>query len=63
MQFTSEEAMADTPVSACNMTLSVIPTVQMVVACGVSNFMNFVTKGTYHTFVRVEAFKHEIIAC
>lgn len=62
MQFTSEEAQAETPVSACNLTLSVIPTVQMVVACGVSNFMNLIMKHEYHTFIRVDAFKPEIAA-
>lgn len=62
MQFSSEEAQAETPVSACNLTLSVIPTVQMVVACGVSNFMNMIMKNKYHTFIRVDAFKPEIAA-
>lgn len=62
MQFTSEEAQAETPVSACNLTLSVIPTVQMVVACGVSNFMNYVLEGKYHTFIKVNAFEPSIAA-
>lgn len=44
MDFTSEEAMADTPVSACNLPLSIATTVRMISACGVSNFINF-TKG------------------
>lgn len=42
MNFTSEEAQAETPVSACNITLSVAPTVRIVSALAVQNFINFV---------------------
>lgn len=41
MNFTHEEAAADTPVSACNIPLSVNPTVRVICARGVANFMNF----------------------
>ena len=41
MNFSHEEAKAETPVSACNVTLSVCPTVRIICAYGVSNFMNF----------------------
>ena len=41
MNFTHEEAKEETPVSACNVTLSVCPTVRIICAYGVSNFMNF----------------------
>lgn len=57
MQFTSEEARQETPVSACNLTLSVIPTVWMIVSVGVSNFMNFVKTGKYHKIIYSDAFK------
>ena len=42
MAFSHEEAKEETPVSACNITLSVCTTVRSVVAAGVSNFVNFV---------------------
>lgn len=41
MAFSHEEAAEETPVSACNVTLSVFPTVDVVCALGVANFMNF----------------------
>lgn len=44
MQFSHEEAVAETPVSACGITLGVCTTVKVVVALGVNNFIRF-TKG------------------
>lgn len=41
MAFTHDEAAEETPVSACNVTLSVCPTVRVICALGVANFMNF----------------------
>ena len=41
MNFSHEEAKEETPVSACNVTLSVAPTVRIICAYGVANFMNF----------------------
>lgn len=41
MNFTHEEAAEETPVSACHVTLSVCPTVRVICALGVANFMNF----------------------
>lgn len=62
MQFTHEEAKEETPVSACNMTLSVIPTVWMIVSAGVANFMNFAKGAGYKKIIYVDAFKHSIEA-
>lgn len=45
MQFTHEEAKKETQVSACNVELSVAPTVRQICALGVSNFVNFVKSG------------------
>lgn len=45
MNFTQEEARAQSPVSACNIILSVVPTVRLISALGVSNFINFVKSG------------------
>lgn len=42
MQFSHEEAAAETPVSACNVTLGVCPTVRIICAFGVANHMNFI---------------------
>lgn len=42
MQFTQEEADVSTPVNACNMTMSIMPTVQAIVSVGVGNFINFI---------------------
>lgn len=41
MNFSHDEAKDETPVSACNVTLSVCPTVRIICAYGVANFMNF----------------------
>jgi molybdopterin/thiamine biosynthesis adenylyltransferase len=41
MNFTHAEAAAETPTSACNVTLSVAPTVRAVCALGAANFVNF----------------------
>lgn len=56
MQFTSAEAKEQTPVSACNLTLSVIPTVWMIVSCGVANFMNFVQGKGYKKIIYSDPF-------
>lgn len=56
MQFSHEEAMAETPVSACNVTLSVAPTVRMVCALGVANFTNFVKGGELKKTILINAF-------
>jgi hypothetical protein len=42
MQFSHEEALAETPVSACGMQLSIHPTVRVIAAMGISNFLNFI---------------------
>lgn len=58
MNFTQEEADAQTPMSACNLALSVNSTVRMVVAAGVSNFINFVKTGKIKKIIIVNAFEH-----
>lgn len=56
MAFTHEEAKEATPVSACNITLSVCPTVRMIVALGVANFVNFVKGNGIKKLVLIDAF-------
>ncbi len=53
MQFSHEEAKAETPVSACNLTLSVCPSVRAIVAYGVQNFVNFVKGDGIKKFIQL----------
>lgn len=46
MEFTHEEAKASTPVSACNVELSVVTTIRGIVAMGVQNMIEFIKSGT-----------------
>lgn len=62
MNFSHEEAKKETPVSACNMTLSVVPTVRAIVAYGVSNFINFVKSGNIHKLILIDAFGYTVDA-
>lgn len=62
MDFTHEEAAAETPVSACNVTLSVAPTVRMICALGVANFINFAKGGELKKFIQMDAFSFTLDA-
>jgi hypothetical protein len=53
MDFTHDEATAETPVSACNVALSVAPTVRMICALGVMNFINFAKGGPLKKFIQI----------
>ena len=57
MQFTHEEAVAQTPVSACGFTLSVASTVRVLTSLGVANFMNYVRKQEYKHLILADAFE------
>jgi len=48
---------AETPVSACNVILSVAPTIRMICALGVTNFVNFVKGDGLKKFIQIDAFK------
>lgn len=56
MDFSHEEALAATPVSACKVTLGVAPTVRMIVAAGAANFVNFVKGEPLKKLILVDAF-------
>ena len=56
MNFTHDEARAETPVSACNVTLSVAPTVRVICALGVTNFINFVKGEQLKKFIQMDVF-------
>lgn len=62
MNFTHAEAVEQTPVSACGTTLSVLPTVRMIVACGVSNFINFIKGRERYNIIAIDAFSFKIVA-
>jgi len=55
MDFTHDEAVAETPVSACNVTLSVAPTGRMICALGVMNFINFAKGSSLKKFIQMDA--------
>ena len=56
MMFTHEKAMVETPVSACNVTLSVAPTVRIICSLGVTNFINFVKGDGLKKLILIDAF-------
>lgn len=62
MAFSHDEAKEATPVSACNITLSVVPTVREVVALGVSNFINFVKGAPLKKMILIDAFAFDVVA-
>lgn len=53
MQFKSDEVTS--VVSACGTTLSVLPTIQMIVSIGVMNLINFLKTGNYHKMAIVDS--------
>ena len=61
MQFTDEEADADTPVSACGVALGVVTTVRLICAYGVSNFINLVKGEPIANYISADAFKFGIM--
>jgi len=56
MDFTHDEAAAETPVSACNVTLSIAPTIRIICALGVANFVNFAKGDGLKKFIQIDAF-------
>ena len=56
MNFSHEEAAAETPVSACNVTLGVCPTVRIICAYGVANFINFINGRGLKKLILADAF-------
>lgn len=62
MQFSHDEAKEETPVSACNVTLSVCPTVRTICALGVANFMNFWNGKPIKKMIVMNAFQFGLTA-
>ena len=62
MNFTNEEAKVDTPVSACNIELSVCPTIRTICALGIANFANFWNDKPLKKMILVDAYGFDIEA-
>lgn len=58
MDFTDEEAKEATPVSACNTTLSITPTVRTITSYGIANFINFVLNGKLKRMIQLDPFNY-----
>lgn len=56
MNFSHEEAAAETPVSACGVTLGVATTVRLISALGVNNYINFVKGKGLKKLIIVDGF-------
>lgn len=56
MQFSSEEAREETPVSACGVTLGVATTVRLICALGVNNYINFTKGNGIWRFAQIDGF-------
>lgn len=57
MQFTHDEALAETPVSACGLVLSVICTPRALSALMVANWIKFINLKEYNRFIQFDAYK------
>lgn len=62
MEFSHDEAAEETPVSACNVTLSVCPTIRMICVYGVANFMNFWNEKPIKKLILADAFRFDVTA-
>lgn len=54
MEFTHEEAKAETPVSACGTDLNVITTVRTICSAGLSNFINLIKKDELKKMILID---------
>lgn len=62
MQFTSEEAKAAQPVSACGTSMSIIPTVWTIVALGIANFINLFKGQPHKKLILIDSFQPDVTA-
>lgn len=62
MQFTHEEAKAETPISACGTSLNIITTVRIICSYGLCNFINFIKEGKIKKMILIDGFKFDILA-
>lgn len=59
MQFSNEEALKNTPRSACNLELSIAPTVRNICAAAVANWMNFVKGKPLQKIILMDSFQFQ----
>lgn len=62
MQFSHEEAAAETPVSACGVTLGVATTVRLICALGVNNYINFAKGEGIKKMIIIDGFEFDLLA-
>ena len=63
MDFTHAEAEKNTPMSACKVSLCVMPTVWSVAMAGVVNFVNFVKEGKLEQSIITRPFAFDTLIC
>lgn len=56
MNFTHEESLEITPINACGSILNIIPTVKIITALGLSNFINFIKNKSLKKIILIDAF-------
>ena len=62
MNFTHDDAKEETPTSACGVTLSVAPTIRLIVGYGVQNFIEFVKENKLRKLILVDALNFSVEA-
>lgn len=62
LNFTHEEALQNTPVSACGFELSVSPVVKITALWGIANFTNYVNKGETKHLIIVDPYRNSFTA-
>jgi len=62
MQFSDDEATEATPVSACNIEMSVVSTPRAIVSLGVANLLNLVKGMQLKSVILIDAFQCKIMA-
>lgn len=56
MQFSHDEAMEETPVSACGVTLGIVTTVRLICGMCVNNYIKFTKGEGYWKFIQIDGF-------
>ena len=56
MNFSHDEAKENVPVSACGLSLSVIPTIKFATAMAISNWINCLKETEFYNFIMTDAF-------
>lgn len=62
MNYTHEEALKETPVSACGMQISVVITPRILAGLMVSNWIRFINTGTMKHFATIDGYSFDLLA-